>query len=881
MKLRNILPMLALATTLTAGAQQQQPWQNPQLPVSQRVDDLLGRLTLEEKVQLMMNGSRAIDRLGIPQTDWWSEALHGVGRNGLATVFPQCIGMACSFDDELLERIYTAVSDEARAKNTQLRREGKPVGKYQGLSFWTPNINIFRDPRWGRGQETYGEDPYLNGRLGLCVVRGLQGTSHLSPLTSDPASLTSHPSPLTSHKYYKLHACAKHYAVHSGPEKTRHFFDIENLPQRDLWETYLPAFKRLVQEGDVQQVMCAYQRFEGEPCCGSDRLLNQILRQEWGYKGLVVTDCGAINDFWQKGRHGVSPDAPAASAKAVLSGTDIECGANFKRLAEAVKRGDIKESEIDVSVRRLLKGRFELGEFDPDELVPWTKIPISCVASKEHKQMARQMAREQMVLLKNNGILPLSTTQKFMVMGPNAADSTMLWGIYFGQPSHTVTPLEGIETRLGRKVDYTKACEITALTEKESLMGTIVGSDGKPGLYAQYWNNTEMAGTPAAEAHYTTALQLDNGGATVFAPGVELENFTVRMKGHFVAGRTETLTLGFTNDDGMRIIVNGDTLHNRWRKDWAIARDVKISVEKGKRYDLELNYMQLADDATLKADLTRDRTLTTADIVEKAKGVETIVFVGGISPNLEREQARVDAPGFDGGDRTSIELPQCQRDILRALHQAGKKIVLVNCSGSAVALTPEMETCDAILQAWYAGEQGGHALADVLFGNYNPSGKLAVTFYKDDSQLPPFDDYRMENRTYRYFKGQPLFPFGYGLSYTTFQLKGQKAKVKADGTAEVSLTVKNCGQREGTEIVQVYLRRIADTAGPLKTLRGYQRVSLKPGQARKVTITLGRNDFETWDAQTNTMRVLPGQYDLYIGTSSADSDLTVRRISYK
>ena len=868
MKKRQTLLTRVLATALSTCAQQKQPWQDPQLPVNQRVDDLLGRLTLEEKAQLMMNGSRAIPRLGIPQTDWWSEALHGVGRNGIATVFPQCIGMACSFDDELLERIYSAVSDEARAKNTQLRKEGKAVGRYQGLSFWTPNINVFRDPRWGRGQETYGEDPYLNGRLGLCVVRGLQGTTK-----ADDGKAS---------KYYKLHACAKHYAVHSGPEKTRHQFDIENLPQRDLWETYLPAFKRLVQEGDVQQVMCAYQSFEGDPCCGSDRLLNQILRQEWGYKGLVVSDCGAINDFWQKGRHGVSQDAQAASAKAVLSGTDIECGSNYRRLPEAVKRGDIKESDIDISLRRLLKGRFELGEFDPDELVPWTKIPISCVASKEHKQLARQMAREQMVLLKNNGILPLNAKgQKLMVMGPNAADSTMLWGIYFGQPSHTVTPLEGIKTRLGGDVQYTKACEITSITETESMMGAITGSDGKPGLYAIYWNNTDMTGTPAAEAHYTTPLQLDNGGATAFEPGVELENFTARLKGSFVAQNSETLNLTVTNDDGIRVIVNGDTLLNRWRSDWALARSVKIKVEKGKKYDLELNYMQLTEGATLKADLTRDRTLTTNDILERAKGAETIIFIGGISPNLEREEARVDAPGFDGGDRTSIELPQCQRDILRALHQAGKKIVFVNCSGSAVALAPEMETCDAIVQAWYAGEQGGHALADVLFGDYNPSGKLAVTFYKDDSQLPPFDDYRMTNRTYRYFKGQPLFPFGYGLSYTTFQLKGHKAKVKPDGTTEVNLTVKNSGQREGTEIVQVYLRRPADTEGPLKSLRGYQRVTLKPGESQKVTITLHRNDFETWDAQTNTMRVLPGKYDLLIGTSSADKDLTVCHILHR
>ncbi len=735
MKKKYIFAFLAVVSATTASAQTM-PYQNPALPVEQRVDDLMQRLTLEEKTQLMMNSSPAIPRLGIPQFDWWSEALHGVGRNGLATVFPSCIGMACSFDDDLIEQIYVAVSDEARAKNTQRRREGKPIGKYQALSFWTPNINIFRDPRWGRGQETYGEDPFMNARMGLRVVRGLQGTAN---------------------PYYKLHACAKHFAVHSGPEKLRHSFNIEDLPARDLWETYLPAFKTLVQEGNVQQVMCAYQRFEGDPCCGSNRLLQQILRDEWGFKGLVVSDCGAIGDFWQPKRHGVSTDAANASAKAVLSGTDVECGRNYKDLPEAVRRGDISEEQINVSVRRLLKGRFELGNLDADSLVEWTNIPASVVSSKEHRNLARQMGREQMVLLKNNGILPLQTT-KLMVMGPNAADSTMLWGIYFGTPAHTVTPLEGIEARLG-KVPFMQACDFTSMTVEQKAIG----------------KSTETA--------------------------------------------------------------DGST--------------------------------------TLQMETTSKKTYTIADILEASRDTETIIFVGGISPNLEKEQAKVNVPGFDGGDRTTIELPQVQRDILRALHEAGKKIVFVNCSGSAVALTPEMETCDAILQAWYAGEQGGHALADVLFGDYNPSGKLAVTFYKDDSQLPPFEEYKMENRTYRFFRGEPLFPFGYGLSYTTFELKGEKIKKQKDGSFEVSVKVKNTGKREGTEIVQVYLRRPGDTDGPSKTLRGYARISLLPGEQQTCTVTLPRDRFEWWDGQTNTMHVLPGQYEVLVGTSSADKDLKV------
>lgn len=737
---------LALVACIGIKAQHRQlPFQDASRPIDERVEDLLQRLTLEEKTMLMMNTSLTINRLGIPQFDWWSEALHGVGRNGISTVFPSCIGMSCSFDEDLVEQIYSAVSDEARAKNTEQRRQGKkPIGRYQGLSFWTPNINIFRDPRWGRGQETYGEDPLLNAQMGLRVVRGLQGDKKL-------------------HKYYKLHACAKHYAVHSGPEKTRHNFNIESLPARDLWETYLPAFKRLVTEGDVQQVMCAYQRFEGDPCCGSNRLLQQILREEWGFKGLVVSDCGAINDFWEKGRHGVSADAASASAKAAISGTDIECGRNYKSLLEAVNKKYITEDQIDINVRRILKGRFELGELDADNLVEWTRIPASCIASKKHKDLARKMGQEQMVLLQNKGsLLPLKKedANRIIVMGPNAADSTMLWGIYFGKPSHTVTPLEGIQAKVG-KVKYATACDITSMTVKEMAIG----------------QQTETADG-------STTLQM---------------------------------------------------------------------IEMGKK------------------------TYTIEGILEEAKESDIVIFVGGISPNLEKEQAKVDAPGFDNGDRTSIELPKVQRDILKALHEAGKKIVLVNCSGSAVALTPETETCDAILQAWYPGEQGGHALADVLFGEYNPSGKLTVTFYKDDSQLPDFSDYRMNGeigRTYKYFKGEPLFPFGYGLSYTTFSIGSPKVEKNEDEkNVTINTTVKNTGKSDGTEIVQVYMRRPDDADGPLKTLCAYQRVSLKAGESKQVSIVIPRERLECWDASTNTMRVIPGKYELMVGSSSAAKDL--------
>lgn len=850
MKKRTIVVTLAFACTLCAAAQTP-PYKNPELSAHERAVDLCSRMTLEEKAAVMMNNSKAIPRLGIPQFAWWSEALHGLGRNGISTVFPSCIGMAASFDDALIERVFTAVSDEARAKNTAQRRKGD-IGTYQGLSFWTPNINIFRDPRWGRGQETYGEDPYMNSRMGQAVVRGLQG----------PAN----------GKYIKLLACAKHFAVHSGPEKTRHSFNIENLPPRDLWETYLPAFRDLVQQGGVKEVMCAYQRIDGDPCCGSNRLLQQILRDEWGFKGLVVSDCGAISDFWEPGAHGVSEDAAAASAKAVISGTDVECGSEYRHLPDAVKAGQITEEQINKSVVRLLEARFELGDFDPDGLVPWTKIPESVIACKEHKELALQMAREQMVLLHNrNNTLPLEKdASKIMVIGPNAADSLMLWGIYYGQPTHSVTILEGIQAKIGNDVRFARGCEITQLTESESIFSRLKTASGQPGVSARFWNNTKMEGKPVYETTYATPIHFDNGGNTAFAPGVNLSNFTLSMNGTFTADKDETLDITRSNDDGFRMIVNGDTIINRWKADRLRKNKTKLNVKKGQRYDIQFDYMQLKNEAVLSLDIASVHNVTASEIAERAKDVETIIFVGGISPDLEREEAKVSEPGFDNGDRTSIELPAAQREILKALHEAGKKVVLVNCSGSAVALTPELETCDAILQAWYPGEQGGHAVADVLFGDYNPGGKLPVTFYKDDSQLPPFDDYRMTNRTYRYFRGTPLFHFGYGLSYTTFTT-GTPSYDKATGKITISVT--NTGKRDGTETIQAYLRNPADAEGPIKTLRGYTRVELKAGETKTVTIDLPRHAFEWWDAETNTMRVKPGKYEVLVGTSSMDKDL--------
>ena len=842
------------------------PYQNASLPASQRADDLLSRLTLEEKVSLMMDTSPAIPRLGIPQFQWWNEALHGIGRNGYATVFPITMAMAASWDDELLHKVFTAVSDEARVKAQQAKRSGD-IKRYQSLSFWTPNINIFRDPRWGRGQETYGEDPYLTSKMGLAVVRGLQGVGY-------------HGEDLGVSRYRKLLACAKHFAVHSGPEWNRHEFNIENLPERDLWETYLPAFKALVQEGKVAEVMCAYQRIDGQACCAQTRYEQQILRDEWGFDGIITSDCGAIRDFLPRW-HNVAKDGAEASAKAVLAGTDVECGSEYKKLPEAVRRGDIKEADLDKSLRRLLIARFELGDLDSDDLNPWTKIPESVVASKEHKKLAAQMALKSIVLLQNkNNVLPLGnpfcatsgSATDIVVMGPNANDSVMMWGNYSGYPTRTVTALEGIRQKVcepNSSVRFVQGCGLTRNESFESRIDEMKDPLGNKGIQATFWNNTDMKGAPAAVVNLPQAVMLSNGGNTVFAPGVNLENISARLDGTLVPTRDETLLFGISGDDKVRLIVNGDTIVDIWKVRQRIQGGQKeIKVEAGKHYRIQIDYVQEAGFALLAFDVRRKYAPSMEELLAQVGKTETVIFVGGISPKLEGEEMRVSEPGFKGGDRTSIELPQAQREVLAALHKAGKKVIFVNCSGGAIALTPELESCDAIIQWWYAGEMGGAALTEVLFGDEAPSGKLPVTFYKSTDELPDFLDYTMKNRTYRYYTGEALFPFGYGLSYTTFDISRPVYK-----NNKIQVRVKNTGVRNGTETVQVYIRNIADKKGPLKTLKAYKKVDLQAGESKTVTIDLPRKSFEGWDAKTNTMRVVSGKYEIMVGNSSADKDL--------
>ena len=753
--MKNIITLLASALSILAlGAQEPKfPFNDPDLSIEQRTDDLLGRLTLEEKVGMMMNGSTGIERLGIPDYNWWNEALHGVARAGIATVFPQAIGMAATFDPEEHLRTFTVISDEARAKYNEAIRNGEHK-QYYGLSFWTPNINIFRDPRWGRGQETYGEDPFLTSLMGKAAVFGLQGNDD---------------------KYYKSHACAKHYAVHSGPESLRHSFDVTVSP-RDLWETYLPAFEALVTEADVQEVMGAYNRYAGEPCCSSDLLLMDILRKRWNFQGMVVSDCGAITDFFADNAHQTHKDAASASADAAKTGTDVECGSNYKTLLEAVEKGYITEDEIDVNMRRIIKGWLDLGILDYKDHTPWADLPYSIVASKEHAQQALTVARKSMVLLKNeNNVLPLKPEKirKIAVLGPNAADSTMMLGNYNGDPTHVVTILDGIK-----------------------------------------------AAYPDAEVTYERGCDL-------------VEGFISVPK----APRT-----------GMDMA--------------ALARQMGLKAIPSENYT----------DEALKA------------LADRAAQADVIIFAGGISPAVEGEELKTTVDGFAGGDRARIELPEVQSKVLKALHKTGKPVVFVLCTGSAIALEENEDDYDALICAWYGGQEGGRAVADVISGKYNPSGRLPLTFYKNTSQLPDFLDYSMDGRTYRYMTESPLYDFGYGLSYTTFEYENAKLsskKIKNGKGVTLKVEVSNTGDIEGNEPVQVYVKRLDDDKAPVKALKGLKMINLKAGETKTVKIELPASSFEYYDGYSDDLIVKSGEYLVMVGGSSRDADLTPINLTIK
>ncbi|MBP7359191.1 MAG: glycoside hydrolase family 3 C-terminal domain-containing protein [Prevotella sp.] len=852
MKTKELL-LTATLGILCLGVNAQLPYQNPKLSFEERAQDLLSRLTLEEKASLMCDISPAIPRLGIKDFNWWSEALHGFTANDGITCFPEPIGMAASFDEANLFKTYSYVSDEVRALYAQRMRNGEKNTRFHSLSVWTPNINIFRDPRWGRGQETYGEDPYLTSRMGIQVIKGLQG--------SDTC------------KYRKLLACAKHFAVHSGPEWSRHTLNVYDLSPRDFWETYLPAFKSAVQEGNVQEVMCAYQRLDDEPCCGNNRLLQQILRDDWGFKHLVVSDCGAIADFWQS--HKVSSDATHSAAKGVMAGTDVECGFGYAYmdLPKAVEKGLISEKEIDEHVLRLLKARFSLGDMDDASIVNWNQIPFSVVDCNEHRQQAYNMAQESMTLLQNrNGILPLNKNiKRIAVIGPNADDEIMLWGNYNGKPTRTTTILLGIKNKIGAdRVCYDKVCDLVADKLNESLFDKCVNG-GKKGLEATYWNNKDMSGEPVIVEHILSPLQLTTMGQHSFADGVKIKDFSAKYVTDYTAEKTEELYIKISETGVFDIKINGTSIYNldNWH---SVPMRIPVKVEAGKTYHIAATFKSNDNQAGLDLNFCRELPMDYKSCLNKVKDADVVVFVGGLSPQLEGEEMPVELPGFKGGDRTDIELPNVQREILKTLKAAGKKVIMVNCSGSAVAMVPETQSCDAILQAWYGGEEAGAAVADVLFGDYNPSGKLPITFYKSVKQLPGFEDYSMKGRTYRY-TNDALFPFGFGLSYTKFKVGKASITGNTDKSRQITIPVSNIGKKDGTEILQIYIRKIGDDKGPIKSLRGFKRAYIKAGKKTLVDIKLPDSAFEFFDYGTNTMRTIPGDYEVKYGNSSADNDL--------
>ena len=832
-----------------------QPYKDVSLSARERAVDLCSRLTLEEKAQLMLDESPAIDRLGIKKFFWWSEALHGAANMANVTVFPEPIAMAASFNDALLFKVFDAVSTEMRAQYHHRMDNGGTDEKFHSLSVWTPNVNIFRDPRWGRGQETYGEDPYMSSVMGSAVVRGLQGPEDA--------------------KYRKLWACAKHYAVHSGPEYTRHSANLTDVSPRDLWETYLPAFKTLVEDAKVREVMCAYQRLDDDPCCGNSRLLQQILRDEWGFKYLVVSDCGAISDFYTT--HKSSSDATHASAKAVLAGTDVECGYGYayRNIPEAVRRGLITEKEIDKHVIRLLEGRFDMGEMDSPSLVKWSKIPYSVMDCKEHRQIALDMARQSIVLLQNrNNVLPLrKNAEKIAVIGPNANNTPMMWGNYNGTPNHTVTILEGINGKQ-KNITWFDGCDITYDKTMDCLLATECSIGGKKGLRGTLWNNMEMQGKADAIQYYTTPLAVTTAGMHVFAPNIRIENFSAKYETVFKPKSAGEYVINVEGCGQYEVYVNGERKQRvrSWRT--TPTRTV-LQAESGQTFNIEVRYRFVPTwGANIAINVAKEQPIDYAAAIARLRNIDKVIFVGGISPALEGEEMPVNIEGFKGGDRTNIELPRVQRDFLKALKNAGKTVIFVCCSGSAIALLPETSTCDAIVQAWYAGQEGGTAIADVLFGDVNPSGKLPVTFYKSTEQLPDYDDYSMKGRTYRYFD-DALFTFGYGLSYTTFAFGNPSYT-----NDKVTVDVTNTGSLEGTEVVQLYVKYLADKEGPSKSLRGFERVTLKPGERKTVTIETSDKTFEWFDTASNTMRPLSGDWQLFVGNSSDGKclqTLTVRR----
>ena len=865
---------LGVACMLLAGVcfGQEPVYRDLSRSFAERAADLVGRMTLEEKVSQLQNDAAGIPRLGVPPYEWWNEALHGVARAGGATVFPQAIGLAATFDTALMRDVATAISEEARAKHEEAERQGQHK-RYQGLTFWSPNINIFRDPRWGRGQETYGEDPWLTGHMGVQFVLGMQG--------DDP-------------NYRKVDSTAKHFAVHSGPEADRHHFDV-HPSERDLFETYLPAFRALVQQGHVDALMGAYNRVNGDSASASPRLLTEILRKQWGFDGYVVSDCDSIDDIYRQ--HRIVATAEEAAALALKAGLDINCGKTYAALVGAVKHGLVSEAEIDRAVTRAMLARFRLGMFDPPDRVRWTKIPYSVNQSPAHDALARRAAQESIVLLKNDGTLPLvHKSQTIAVIGPTADEVMSLLGNYYGTPAAPVTILQGIRAAAGKdaKVLYSRGADLVEGREEpraapliESRFLRPAAGSSEQGLRGEYFRGRELTGDPVlTRVDREVAFRWDRGAPTdaLVAQGrlpagnaLSDDDFAVRWTGQLlppVSGRYELVV---SADDGFRLWIDGRLVSDDWQSHPRISsKSAFVELERGRAYDVRLEYFEDIRDAEVRLGWRLPGTKPPFDeALEDARAADVVVFVGGLTGDIEGEEMRVSYPGFAGGDRTDLRLPASQQKLLEALQATGKPVVLVLTGGSALAVDWAKTNVAAILMAWYPGQRGGDAVADVLFGDANPAGRLPVTFYKADEKLPPFDDYSMRNRTYRYFEGEALYPFGYGLSYTQFEYSGLKldhSKLRTTGRLEASIEVRNVGTRKGDEVVQLYVHPLdPQRQRAIKELRGLARVTLTPGESRRLAFDLeAERDFSIYDDKARQFAVDSGRYELQMGASSSD-----------
>jgi len=831
-----------LAAQTASNAAPRPPYLDPSLPIDQRVNDLVSRMTLEEKASQMQDVAPAIPRLGIPAYNWWNEGLHGVARAGIATVFPQAIGLAATWDTDLVHRVADVISTEARAKHNDAAQHGN-TGRYYGLTFWSPNINIFRDPRWGRGQETYGEDPFLTSRIGVAFVTGLQG--------DDP-------------KYLKTVSTPKHFAVHSGPETLRHRFDVP-VSSHDFADTYTPAFRAAITEGHADSVMCAYNSVRGEPAC-ANHLLFDTLRKKWGFKGYVVSDCWAISDIHQG--HGYVLALEQASALAVKAGTDLSCGPEFRVLPLSVQNRLLSPSEVDLAVKHLFEARFRLGTFDPPESVPWSKLTLADSDTPAHRQLALEAARKSIVLLKNErNILPLKASVKTIaVVGPNADSLPVLLGNYNGTPSAYTTILDGIRKHF-RNAKITSATG-APLTETSGVLlpGGYLhtgGANPQAGLSAEYFANTKLSGDAALKrVDRTINFEWNNVSP---GPGVPAQNYSVRWAGELVPPVDGDYRIGADTDGGSRIFLDGKKIADDWAPHGERTMTTLVHLQAGHAYPIRMEYFHYSWESTARLLWLAPNLIQEA--VDAARKADVVIAVVGLTAQLEGEESENSDPGFFGGDRLDLDLPHPQEQLLESLAATGKPLIVVLASGSAVSLNWAQEHAAAILEAWYPGEEGGTAVADVLSGEYNPAGRLPVTFYKSVAQLPPFGSYGMNGRTYRYFTEQPLYPFGYGLSFSSFNYSDAKItpdQVAAGAAVTVSVRVTNASSVPGDEVVQLYLSHSGVDGAPIRALVGFQRVHLAAAAAQTVSFTLHDRDLSTVDDK-GVRRVVTGPVEVWIG----------------